>query len=74
MISWIPAASAPKDGKMILGKFKNYPGRLPAMWNSCDEKWTAATPQCCEMEGESEDRYFENESFDAGDLEVWAEI
>lgn len=73
MLNWVEKEKAPKDGKCIIAKFKTWPQALMAMWCAEEDKWVAAAPQCCEMEGGSDDRYFENEWFDEHDLTVWAE-
>jgi len=74
MLNWIPAKSAPKDGTVIIGCFKDtHPDRLICVWDELDEEWVTAYPQVDISDGK-ENRYFENQHFHEDDLEVWAEL
>jgi len=68
-MKWRTPETAPKD-KLILADF-GYPWPFSAIWNSHDEKWTLATLQCCPMEGNTIDSYFENEQEDEKALKGW---
>jgi hypothetical protein len=73
LINWIPAETAPRDGKQFLAVFK--PGvRHVAAWNMPDGKWCAAVLNVGIYKGVWHDTYFENEHFAEEELTAWAEI
>ena len=66
--------TAPKDGTMFIGQFKNYPVPLATMWNGASQEWIAAVPHCEPYLGKWNDFYFENENFTEEEMESWKEI
>lgn len=78
-INWLSADKAPKDGTMIIARFKNYPTPLADCWNGIECDWVAAVPHIEPFFlppyiGKFGDWYFESEHFQDSDLESWREI
>lgn len=73
-MEWFIPEIAPKDGTLIIAKFRNYPTPLAAMWNGHDQEWVAASPQVEPVNGVWNDWYFENERFKHEELTAWANI
>ena len=56
----------PKDGTMILAKFRGEPTPLAAMWNSAEQEWAVAVPY--------KNAFFETEGYSETELESWKPI